>query len=91
MSICVHCGDEFGSHYPDCPFLGPRPNYWRPIKTAPKADAVLLWWKGCKYPSVGRWVFDGVREGWKCDGDLCVPKNQHHCTHWMPLPDPPPV
>lgn len=60
---------------------------WQPIQSAPKSGkAILLWWSGCKDPSVGRWEYDGIREGWRCDGDQCVPKNQHDCTHWMPLP-----
>lgn len=63
---------------------------WQPIQTAPKSgEAVLLWWSCCKDPAVGRWEDDCIREGWRCDGDQCVPKNQHNCTHWMPLPEPP--
>ena len=62
---------------------------WQPIRNALKKKAVLLWWSGCKNPAVGRWEYDGITEGWRCDGDQCVPKNQHNCTHWMPLPEPP--
>ncbi len=81
---------------PDCnldapaSFAGPTGSAaWRPIASAPKGKAVLLSWKHCKDPSVGRWEHDGIREGWRCDGDQCVPKNQADCTHWMPLPLPP--
>jgi len=63
---------------------------WQPIQTAPKSGkAILLWWSCCKDPAVGRWEDDGRKEGWRCDGDQCVPKNQNFCTHWMPLPEPP--
>ena len=63
---------------------------WQPIATAPRdGRAILLWWDCCKDPSVGRWQYDGVTEGFRCDGDECVPKNQRNCTHWQPLPEPP--
>lgn len=64
---------------------------WQPIEIAPKCIPILLWWSCCKYPAVGKWEDDGKREGWRCDGDECVPKNQQHCTHWMKLPKPPPT
>lgn len=66
---------------------------WRPIATAPiDGTDILLWWKSCKVPAVGSWSFDDdadsddVKEGWRCDGDDCIPRNQQDCTHWMPLP-----
>jgi Protein of unknown function (DUF551) len=74
-------------------------NDWQPIKTAPKdGTPILLWWKGCTKPAVGKWEIDetyedrkrpAVPEGWRCDGDACIPTNQLNCTHWMPLPEPP--
>lgn len=64
---------------------------WQPIATASKNETVLLWWRTCSQPSVGRWTYDEEddREGWRCDGDRCVPKNQHDCLYWHPLPEPP--
>ncbi len=63
---------------------------WQSITTAPKTgEAVLLWWKYCKEPFIGRWGELNGEKGWWCDGDYHVPKQQDHCTHWMPLPGPP--
>lgn len=59
---------------------------WRPIETAPMHKAVLLWWRTCLEPAIGRYVSDERGEGWKCDGDQAIPRNQGDCTHWMPLP-----
>ena len=70
---------------------------WRPIETAPKdGRPVLLWWS-TRGASVGRYEHDDMFSerpsswvspefGWRSDGDLCIPVNQEHCTHWMPLP-----
>ena len=66
---------------------------WREIESAPKdGTPLLLWWRGCYWPGVGRYEVGGDNdrdEGWRCDGDECTPKNQQDCTHWMPLPPPP--
>lgn len=71
---------------------------WQLIETAPKdGTEVLLWWKHCKTPSVGAWSIDdmhaerqwahkALEEGWRCEGDACIPVNQADCTHWQPLP-----
>ncbi len=60
---------------------------WLPIETAPKGVRILLWWKHCTDGrAVGQWSADGDHEGWRCEGDKCLPKNQKDCTHWMPLP-----
>lgn len=71
---------------------------WRTIDSAPKDGRdILLWWRLCKNPSVGRWSIDDAfdqhdeewpcpEEGWRSDGDQCIPRNQSDCTHWMPLP-----
>jgi hypothetical protein len=75
---------------------------WQPIETAPKDGThILLWWRTCPdHPSVGAWDVDeefedrpthwpSPVEGWRCEGDDIIPKNQHDVTHWMPLPAPP--
>lgn len=71
---------------------------WRTIDSAPKdGQDILLWWRLCTNPSVGRWSIDDAfdehdegwpcpEEGWRSDGDQCIPRNQSDCTHWMPLP-----
>lgn len=81
------------------PFIVPQ---WRPIETAPDdGTRILMWWRGCSSPSVGAWEvddgFDDHPDGWvspsegfRSDGDQCIPINQEDCTHWMPLPLPPP-
>lgn len=63
---------------------------WHPIESAPMdGQRILLWWSPCPYPCVGFYDVDGGREGWRCDGDECIPRNQTGCTHWMPMPEPP--
>jgi hypothetical protein len=71
---------------------------WQPIETAPKTgDPLLLRWRFLPSPKIGRYSCDehfaerprgwaSPEYGWRCDGDECIPSNQHHCTHWMPLP-----
>lgn len=61
---------------------------WRPIETAPCYGRVLLWWRHAG-PRIGRLVSDETGDGWRTDGDECVPRNQRDCTHWMPLPEAP--
>lgn len=67
---------------------------WQPIETARErvGERVILWWT-TRGASSGYFDVDEDRDecGWRGDGDLCIPKNQEHCTHWMPLPDPPVV
>jgi hypothetical protein len=63
----------------------PPPEQWQPIATAPRHKPLLLWWMGCRVPAVGWYAVDETREGWRCEGDECIPKNQEACTHWMPL------
>src|SRR3990167_6352520 len=63
---------------------------WKPIETAPKSGQdILLCWRGCKAVAVGRSENDGICEGWRCDGDGCIPKNQKDCIYYMELPLPP--
>lgn len=76
---------------------------WMPIETAPtNGKRILLWWRTCPDASVGYFDIDdqfGERRkgwpcpeyGWRCEGDDVIPKNQKDCTHWMPLPPPPPT
>lgn len=68
-------------------------NGWKPIETAPRNGMrVLLYWRTCHGMSfTGRYTYDEKtdREGWRCDGDQVIPRNQDDCTHWMPLPEPP--
>lgn len=59
---------------------------WRDIKTAPNHGEILLWWK---YAGVGVGSWNDEGNGWRCEGDECVPKNQSDCTHWMPMPPAP--
>jgi hypothetical protein len=67
-------------------------NEWRPIETASKKihDRVLLWWT-TRGACSGYFDIDGDRNrsGWRGDQDLVIPRDQHRCTHWMPLPSPP--
>jgi hypothetical protein len=64
-----------------------------PISTAPKTgQSILLWWETCGAWAVGRWVVDedsSNHEGWRCDDDDCIPRNQGDCTYWQPLPSRP--
>lgn len=70
--------------------IGSAAATWQAISSAPvSGKAILLWWKNCGDPSVGRWTHDETGDGWRCDGDQCVPRNQKDCTHWMPLLEPP--
>jgi hypothetical protein len=63
---------------------------WQPVATAPKdGTRVLLWWSTCREPVRGRWEINGRSEGWRADGDACIPVNQSDCTDWQPLPLPP--
>lgn len=67
---------------------------WQPISTAPKDGThILLWWHTCSKASVGAWSVDEESsrpvEGWRCEGDRVLPKNQHDAKFWMPLPAPP--
>lgn len=75
---------------------------WQPIETAPTDGHtyVLLWWRNCPRPFIGHYVSEGdlgescfkyVKHGWITERDQCVPRNQKDCTHWMPLPEPPPM
>lgn len=61
---------------------------WQPIETAPRLQEILLWWRHGGL-GVGGWDDEG--DGWRCEGDACVPKNQSDCTHWMPKPAGPSV
>jgi hypothetical protein len=65
-------------------------NEWQPIETAPKIPdrTVLLWWT-TRGASSGYYDVSEEPFGWRGDQDLCLPRDQHHCTHWMPLPSPP--
>ena len=63
----------------------------QPIKTAPMlGKPVLLYWKHAGWMR-GRFVNDERGDGWMTDGDQVMPRNQQDCTHWMPLPPPPPT
>jgi hypothetical protein len=70
---------------------------WQPIETAPKDGKILLAWRTCRTASVGCWSYDeayesrkwghkAVKEGWRSEGDQCIPVNQSDCTHWQPVP-----
>lgn len=76
---------------------------WQPIETAPKDGThVMLFWpnipagiKSLKSTSKATGISVGWYEasehgvGFMSEGDFAVPINQHDCTHWMPLPEPP--
>lgn len=62
---------------------------WQPIETAPFAKRVLLWWRTADRPLQGRYVCDERGEGWICDGDMVMPRNQEDCVLWAPLPEGP--
>lgn len=71
----------------------------RPIESAPTdGTKMLLRWRTVPYLLSGRYVVDdewtlrpkdwlAPEEGWRNDGDQCIPRNQSDCTHWMPLPE----
>jgi hypothetical protein len=59
---------------------------WRPISEAPQGPKVLLWWRTGREPVTGRFIDDERGQGWISDGDRVLPKNQHDCTHFQPLP-----
>jgi hypothetical protein len=59
------------------------------IESAPRDHTpILVFWRGCGW-RVSWYDWDDDREGFKCEADQCVPKNQYACTHWMPLPSNP--
>jgi len=73
---------------------------WLPIETALRSGTpILLAWRGCQRAHIGQWASESeyedenllhkkeIREGWKCDGDEVIPRNQHDCLAWMPLPE----
>lgn len=75
---------------------------WQPIETAPKTGKRILlaayMGGGHIRVSSGEYSTDpyrnddeiiGAEEGFKGDGDECIPSNQECFTHWMPLPEPP--
>lgn len=72
--------------------MSEQPETWQPIETAPKdGRTVLLWWT-TRGAGTGGYVVEGddlMACGWRGDQDLCIPRDQKHCTHWMPLPLPP--
>lgn len=69
---------------------------WQPISTAPTSGTIRLWWRNAG-ECTGHFAIDeewkpGLatpREGWKCDGDEAIPRNQEDCTHWMLQSQPP--
>lgn len=70
---------------------------WQPIATAPSSGRIRLWWRGAG-ECIGQFTVDEdwtpqsrtPREGFMCEGDQAIPRNQEDCTHWMLLGDPPP-
>ncbi len=71
---------------------------WQPIATAPMDERkpLLLMWTG-RGTSSGYWDFDdefatrpkgwvSPECGWRGHQDMCIPRDQENCTHWMPLP-----
>lgn len=72
---------------------------WLPIETAPATSytsQILLAWRH-RPVSTGWWDFDesyherpkgwkSPEEGWRSDGDRCIPVASGWPTHWMPLP-----
>lgn len=77
---------------PTIPQAAEVPDDWRPIATAPTTGTILLWWKNAGAVT-GSFAIDEdwnrgsstPREGWKGDGDECIPRNQEDCTHWQLL------
>lgn len=75
---------------------------WQPIETAPPTHSmkqILLAWRH-RAVSCGWWDVDedyherpiwwiSPEEGWRSDGDMCIPVEDGWPTHWMPLPKPP--
>jgi hypothetical protein len=71
---------------------------WQPIATAPQSGKkILLCWPKHKIVASGRYDIDeefdyrpnywvSPSEGWRNDGDQCIPRNQEDCTLWQPLP-----
>ena len=72
--------------------VAPPVSGWLPIASAPQQihHRVLLWWT-TRGACSGYFDVDEDRNttGWRGDQDLVIPRDQHKCTHWMPLPDPP--
>lgn len=91
-------GRETGSSDHLAEGAGDRVHEWQPIKTAPQdiGKPLLLMWVG-RGPSSGCWDLDDEFDarpkgwvspeyGWRGHQDMCIPRNQEMCTHWMPLP-----
>lgn len=70
---------------------------WQPISTAPTSGTIRLWWRNAG-EGAGSFAVDeewtpgspSPRDGWKCEGDDAIPRNQEDCTHWMLQSLPPP-
>ena len=64
---------------------------WQKIESAPRdGTRVLLWWTTCRDVHAGKYTYDEdspyQKEGFRCDGDECIPRNQQDCIKWQPLP-----
>lgn len=55
---------------------------WRPIKTAPEGDYILMWVPGLS----GTEIRAGYYWGW---WECALTMKEVKPTHWMPLPEPP--
>lgn len=61
---------------------------WKPIKSAPKGEAVLVAGGDCDYPCVANWS-GHPDECWCVDGQMDTYAEIGWPTHWQPLPEPP--
>lgn len=63
----------------------PRAQEWRPIETAPKEVAVLVWREGWGSPAVMQWCAHDDGDGWYTH----YYDYRYEPSHWQPLPEPP--
>lgn len=96
MSTNSAVAPQSGNSFDKAAYLKELSTSWQPISTAPSSGTIRLWWRNAG-ETTGSFAVDEdwtpksktPREGWKGEGDQCIPCNQEDCTHWMLQSEPP--